>query len=170
MNLLAAAALIASQIGVSLPAEAPVVPAPAASLIGEGMPSRVASLASGPVSASGTLSGSGFMHCNGGANGSGWMTGSVSLTSRMTVSGPDGVTATVPVSAYVFLSGSCLNGSGFVTGNASVTGSGPLYDRDGRRAGTVDLRGSVFINQHVAGFAWINQYATVTGYFTADPR
>ena len=56
-----------------------------------------------------------------------------------------------------------------MSGSASVSGYGTLYTREGKRAGTVQLNGSVFVNQYVSGFAWINQYANVSGYFTADP-
>ena len=56
-----------------------------------------------------------------------------------------------------------------MSGSASVSGYGTLYARDGRRAGTVSMNGSVFVNQYVTQFVWINQYATVSGYFTADP-
>ena len=162
-NMLAVAALIASQIGAPLPADAPavIVPTAAATVV----PAARAAAASGSVSATGNLSGSTSMQCN-----SGWMNGWVNLTAQMQVSGPDGTHGTVPVSGQVHLSGSCQNGSGgFVSGSASVSGYGTMYSREGRRAGTVRLNASVFINQHVSEFAWINQYATVHGYFTADP-
>jgi hypothetical protein len=56
-----------------------------------------------------------------------------------------------------------------VNGSASVYGSGTLYARDGRRAGTVRLDGTVFVNQYSSGYTYINQYATLSGYFTAAP-
>ena len=168
-NIMAAAALIASQIGAPLPVNAPAVVVPVA--VGKALPAPVerAASSSGYVSASGTLSGSGYMNCSAPRNGSGWMSGSVNLTAQLYVNGPDGSRGTVPVSGYVFLSGSCQNGSGFATGSASVTGYGTLYGNDGKRAGTVQMNGTVFVNQFVTQFAWINQYATVSGYFTADP-
>jgi len=166
-NIMAAAALIASQIGAPLPAGAPAVAVPVA--VAKAVPAVSAAGSSGYVSATGTLSGSGFMQCNAPRNGSGWMSGWVNLSSQMSVNGPDGAHGTVPVSGTVYLTGSCQNGSGFVSGSASVSCYGTLYARDGKRAGSVQLNGNVFVNQFVSGFAWINQYANVSGYFTADP-
>lgn len=166
-NIMAAAALIASQIGAPLAVETPAVVVPVAAAKATPLPHAAAS--SRYVSASGTLSGSSYLTCSAPPNGSGWMNGSVNLTANMSVSGPNGLHGYVPVSGYVFLSGSCQNGSGFVSGSASVNGHGILYSRDGRRAGTVALNGSVFVSQFASEFVWINQYATVSGYFTADP-
>lgn len=165
-NILATAALIASQIGAPLPADAPVVVVPVA-VARQTAPSAPIAQSS-YVSASGYLSGSAYMSCNAPQNSSGWMSGTVNLTAQMQVTGPDGARGTVPVSGYAFLSGSCQNGAGFVSGSASVRGVGTMYGRDGRRAGTVSLDGSVFVHQYVSGFAWINQYATLSGYFSAD--
>jgi hypothetical protein len=166
-NIMAAAALIASQIGAPLPVSAPAVVVPVA-VAKEAAPVRAAA-SSGYVSATGFLSGNGYLQCSAPRGGSGWMSGSVNLTAQMPVNGPDGAYGTVPVSGYVYLTGSCQNGSGFVSGSASVNGYGTLYTREGKRAGTVQLNGSVFVSQYASGFVWINQYATVSGYFSADP-
>lgn len=168
-NIMAAAALIASQIGTPLPAGAPVATVPVASAKAVATPGPRAA-ASGSVSGTGMLSGSGYMRCNAPQNGSGWMSGGINLSAQMPIYGPDGAYGTIPVSGYVFLNGSCRNGSGFVSGSAQVTGYGALYARDGRRAGTVRLNGTVFVNQYVSEFAWINQFTTVTGWFTEDPQ
>lgn len=163
-NLLAVAAAIAMEIGAPPPIETPaVVP------LGSG--SFQSSAASGYISAWGTLTGSGFLSCSAppNGNGSGWMNGSINLTANMPVRGPDGVSGTVPVSGYVSLSGSCQNGAGSVSGSAMVNGYGTLYGRDGKRAGTARLAGTVFINQYVSSqYVWINQYASLTGRFDAD--
>jgi hypothetical protein len=165
-NIMAAAALIASQIGAPVPVAAPAVVVPVAVEAASPAPRTQAS---GYVTATGMLSGSGYMQCSAPQNGSGWMNGSVNLSGQLPVNGPDGVHGSVPVSGYVFLSGSCSNGGGFASGSASVTGYGVLYNREGRRAGTVTLNGSIFVSQYVSQFAWINQYATVSGFFSADP-
>ena len=73
-NILAAAALIASQIGTPLPADAPAVAVPVA-IAREVPATRAVASASGYVSATGSLSGSGFMQCSAPQNGSGWMSG-----------------------------------------------------------------------------------------------
>ena len=76
---------------------------------------------------------------------------------------------TVPVNGWVHLSGSCQNGGGFANGSASLNGWGTLYGRDGRRAGSVRLDGTVFVNQHVSGqHVFINQYANLSGWFTPE--
>ncbi len=165
-NILAAATLIASQMGAPLPADAPVV-APAA--ISKEVPGVRAAAASGYVFASGTLSGSGSLYCSPTSNDSGWLNGLVYLTAEMPVNAPDGVHGKVLVSGYVFLSGPCRKGAGFVSGSALIAGGAPLYSREGRRAGMVQLRGYVSVNQYATPFVSINQHATLNGYFTADP-
>ena len=167
-NIMAAAALIASQIGAPLPQGVPAVEAPVAiSAPALAAPAANVSVISSYVSASGNLSGNGYLHCSAPQNGSGWMSGSINLSAQMLVNGPDGARGTIPVSGYAYLTGSCQNGAGFVSGSVSVTGYGTLYSREGNRAGTVSLNGSVFVSQYASGFVWINQYATVSGYFTS---
>ncbi|MDP3542852.1 MAG: hypothetical protein Q8T11_10355 [Elusimicrobiota bacterium] len=167
-NIMAAAALIASQIGAPVAFDAaPVVVPPAKAVVISAAP-RAGTLASGYVSASGTVSGSGYLHCSAPQNGSGWMSGSVNLSGSLPVNGPDGARGSVPVSGHVYLTGSCQNGGGFVSGSAFLQGSGSLYGRDGRLAGTVRLDGSVFISQYASSsFLWVNQFTTLSGYFTA---
>ena len=97
------------------------------------------------------------------------MSGLVYLTANMPVNSPAGVNGTVLVSGYVFLSGACRNGAGFVSGSALVAGGAPLYSRDGRRAGMVQLRGYISVNQYATPLVSISQYATLNGYFTANP-
>ena len=66
-NMLAAAALIASQMGAPLPADVPAVVVPAVTAKAAAPAPR--SQASSYVSASGTLSGSGYLHCSAPQNG-----------------------------------------------------------------------------------------------------
>jgi hypothetical protein len=170
-KLLAAAALVAAEIGAPLP-EAPVpvvVPAPRVRAVAA-TPRAEAPVQSGYASGTGWLSGSAHLWCNEAPGGNGgWMSGSVHLRGDLSVNGPDGTRGTVPVSGFVHLTGSCRDGSGFVSGSAYFDGSGPLY-KDGRRAGVARLSGSVFVHQHANGFVWINQYASLSGRFDADPN
>lgn len=166
MTSLLAAAVIALEIGAPLPEETPVVVVPDVSL-----QSVQEAAASGYVSGFGYLSGSGFLFCSASpnSNGSGWMNGSMNLTADIPVYTPSGISGTIPVSGFISLSGSCQNGAGYVTGSATIGGYGILYGRDGKRAGTTRLSGTVFVNQYVSSqYVWINQYASLTGRFDAD--
>ena len=171
-ELLAAAALMAAGIGAPVPSEAPAVVVPRAVAVAAPRTSVkpfTVKGTSGWVNEQAHFTGSGFMHCSGGHNGSGWMNGSIHLNTTVYVRTADG-TGSVPMSGFVSLSGSCNNGSGYVSGNASVSGYGTIYGANGRRAGTVRLSGTVFVNQYVSGqHLWLNEYASVSGRYDADP-
>ena len=155
------AVAIAAEIGAGAPAAVtPVVSVPVTAPLA---PPRTNAVSSGWASGSGWVMGNAFMNCSAPPNGSGWMNGNANLNGTIPVNGPDGTSGNISVSGFVWLSGSCSNNQGFVSGSTTLNGWGTLYGRDGKAAGTG------FVNQYVTGsFVFINQYASVSGNFTAN--
>lgn len=165
---LARAAVIASELGVSLPAAtAPELAMPATLPV---KAPRADAVSSGWASGNGWVTGNAFMNCSAPPNGSGWMNGNASLNGNVTVNGPEGTSGNINISGFVWLSGSCQNNQGYVSGSTTLDGWGTLYGRDGKPAGTARVSGTVFINQFIFGsFLFINQNVSVSGNFTANP-